>query len=426
MPNGPSSLRRHLTLLLATLLHAFTHIYGSLLVPLYLLMVADLNLPGVGRASLIMTIYGLVYCLGSYAAGVLADRLNRKALLGIGLLGNALAIGLMGLTHRYEMLVALGVLAGVFGALFHPAGAALAPAHYPKHPGLAIGILGAGSGLGFFIGPQFAGWRAQTATWNAGSAIANWQVPCIEMGLIGLLFGILFLVIASEVPHSLSASSRGHVPLGPSMRRRMALIAAILGGRDLAGVALLTLASIYFQKALGMTVMHAGLILGVMMLIGVLANPLAVYLTPGKLRLPGLVLILVVGGLVEVAVPHVTRGWVLPLLVVFEAMQLGCYAVSDAAILERVPAAVRGRIMGLFLTVAGTLASTGPWIMGHWTDQMAHPEDTTSYYWPFALLGALMALSSLSVPLIVRLGPAHAGVVRPLEQIDPATLEAVG
>src|SRR5438552_17321942 len=94
-------LRSHVTLLLCTILHAFTHAYGTLLVPLYLLMVSDMKLTGVSRASAVVTVYGLVYCLGSYAAGVMADRFNRRALLGVGLLGNALAITAMGLTRQY-------------------------------------------------------------------------------------------------------------------------------------------------------------------------------------------------------------------------------------------------------------------------------------------------------------------------------------
>src|SRR5258707_218541 len=107
------------TLILCALLHSFTHAYGTMLVPLYLLMVADLHLAGVKQASLIVTLYGLTYALGSYAAGVLADRFNRKALLGVGLIGNALAIIVMGLTRRYEILLALGICAGALGALFH-------------------------------------------------------------------------------------------------------------------------------------------------------------------------------------------------------------------------------------------------------------------------------------------------------------------
>src|SRR3954454_18079134 len=104
-----SKSKSHVTLALTAVLHALTHALGQALVPLYLLIVLDLKLSGVRAASLIVTIYGLVYCISSYGAGVLADRFNRKMLLAIGLLGNSLAIIAMGLTRQYEMLIFLAI-----------------------------------------------------------------------------------------------------------------------------------------------------------------------------------------------------------------------------------------------------------------------------------------------------------------------------
>src|SRR3954471_18500864 len=197
-PTTPSpSFRSHVTLALCTLLHAFTHAYGTILVPLYLLMKDDLRLRGVWQASLVVTVYGFVYCATSYLAGILADRSDRKLLLGIGLVGNAVAIALMGLVRDYEKVVALAVAAGLFGALFHPCANALVSAHYPRSPGLAIGFLGIGAGVGFFVGPQYAGWRALTAGWHWHS-VADWQRPLIEMAAAGLLTGIAFLFVAKE------------------------------------------------------------------------------------------------------------------------------------------------------------------------------------------------------------------------------------
>src|SRR4030095_13634760 len=117
LPNA----RSHITLALTTLLHAFTHAYGVMLVPLYLLIVADLKLSGVKQAALVVTIYGLVYAIFSFPAGVLADRMNRKTVLGLGLIVNAAAIMAMGLTHQYAPLIVLGVIAGFAGTIFHPA-----------------------------------------------------------------------------------------------------------------------------------------------------------------------------------------------------------------------------------------------------------------------------------------------------------------
>src|SRR6185503_15068522 len=111
IPHLKPSFRSHATLALCTLLHAFTHAYGTVLVPLYLLMVTDLRLRGVWQASLVVTVYGFVYCAFSYPAGIMADRADRKLLLGIGLVGNAVAVALIGLARQYELVVALAVAA---------------------------------------------------------------------------------------------------------------------------------------------------------------------------------------------------------------------------------------------------------------------------------------------------------------------------
>ena len=130
--SGHGSARSHLTLALCTILHGFTHAYGSMLVPLYFRIADDLKLSGVGAATLIVTLYGAVYNLASYAAGLAADRFSRKTLLAIGLLGNATAILAIGLSRQYSHILMLGVAAGLFGTIFHPSANALASSHYPK------------------------------------------------------------------------------------------------------------------------------------------------------------------------------------------------------------------------------------------------------------------------------------------------------
>jgi len=72
---------------------------------------------------------------------------------------------------------------------------------------------------------------------------------------------------------------------------------------------------------------------------------------------------------------------------------------------ELVRAAVRGRVIGLFLTVAGTLGASSPWIMGLWTDAMGSAAaEQGAYVLPFSVLGVTMILSSLSLPLLAKLG----------------------
>jgi MFS family permease len=418
LPDG----RSHLTLGLCTILHGFTHAYGSMLVPLYLAMQADLKLSGVGAASLVVSLYGAVYNLGSFGAGVIADRFDRKTLLAIGLLGNAAAIGGIGFCRAYPGILALGVAAGLFGTIFHPAANALATSHYPKSPGMAIGLLGIGSGLGFFFGPQYAGWRAHAAAWHLDH-IAQWQKPCVELGIAGLVCGVVFLLVGRD-PHSQHRRKTAG-RLDPLLRRRVVHIACVLMFRDFAGVATISLAALYVQRAFGMGVEGAGLFVGKMMLPSVLVNPLCVLLTPRGRRLPGLAIILIAGGCIVVTTPLWPARFALLALCGFMTLQMGSYAVSDASILERVGAEVRGRVVGLFLVIAGTFGASGPWVMGAWTDWLG-PRGLSQhgYFAPFGLMGIFMLVAAAAPKLIARLGEATTQIT-PAQEISPATMGSV-
>jgi MFS family permease len=282
-----------------------------------------------------------------------------------------------------------------------------------------------GAGLGFFLGPQYAGWRADEVTAGWWEGMARWQVPCLEFGLVGVLFGILFLLIAREVAHE--AGIRAGTPMGKGMRRRVLALAAVLGCRDFGGIASMSLVSIYLQKAHGYDTKQAGWIVGAMMLISVVANPLAVWYSPGKKRLRALAGVLVLGGLVLMTVPHVEVKWILPVLAVFQVFHLASYAIGEAAMLERVSPAVRGRVIGLFITWAGTFASSSVWAMGWWTDRLGERSTRPEgYYSIFAVLGAMLVFASLSVGLIARLGAVREMREEDLAQAMSPAIEPMG
>jgi MFS family permease len=200
-------------------------------------------------------------------------------------------------------------------------------------------------------------------------------------------------------------------------------IASVLGCRDFAGVATLSLASIYLQKAHGLTPKQTGFIIGAMMLITIVINPIAVYLSPGRRRLPMLAGVLVAGGMVLVTVPLWPVAMVLPVMCLFQMFQLGSYAVSDAAMLERVSPQVRGRVVGVFLTIAGTFSSLSPFVMGLWTDLLGNRAAQPPAYIPiFGTLAAMMLVSALSTRLIPRLGDPVVAI-EPITETSPATAE---
>jgi MFS family permease len=286
---------------------------------------------------------------------------------------------------------------------------------------MAIGILGIGSGLGFFFGPQIAGWRAATASWQLWH-VAQWQKPCIEMAIAGFAVGIVFLFLGTDASSAPMRHQRARIDR--ALSGGVIRMASVLMFRDFAGVAGLSLAAIYVRNVFHLNVSEAGLFVGIMMLPSVLFNPLAVYLTPKRRRLPGLTTILILGGLIAATTPlWPLRGAVI-ILCLFQTMQLASYAVSDAATLERIAPEFRGRVVGLFLLFAGTFGALGPWVMGAWTDRLKDAHEQSNYFGPFILIGASMLIASAAPPLIARLGPVLSPM-KPMEEISPETMGAV-
>ena len=178
------------TLWLCGALHAFTHVYQVALLPLYLPIQQDLQLATVGKATLLVTVMMVSYFIPSYGMGVLADHVSRRKLLGLGLAINALGFVGLSLAPNYPLALACVAISGIGGSAFHPAATAMVARLFPIGTGKALGLLGIGASVGFFLGPIYTGWRAETAGWRA---------PVLELGLLGLLGAILFAWLAANL-----------------------------------------------------------------------------------------------------------------------------------------------------------------------------------------------------------------------------------
>jgi MFS family permease len=142
--------------------------------------------------------------------------------------------------------------------------------------------------------------------------------------------------------------------------------------------------------------------------------------------LPTLVFILIGGGIAVAVTPLFPVQYVLPALMTFMTFQLASYAVSDAAMLERVPADIRGRVVGIFLLIAGTFSSTAPYVMGWCTDRLGERATQPLAYLPiFVGLGVMMLLAIGVVPLIHALGVVTGPPIDPITETTPRTVEAV-
>jgi MFS family permease len=398
------------TLWLAGVLHAFTHIYQVALLPLYLPIQADFKLASEGQSTLLVTVMMIAYFLPSYPMGVLADRFSRKKLLGLGLLINGLGFIGLAVAPNYALALASVVVAGLGGSFFHPAATALVARLFPVGTGKALGLLGIGAGVGFFIGPVYAGWHAERA--------GNWRAPVLVLGALGVIAAGLFAWLAEE--ERAAPPSAPGTKLSKRMFSTTALWAFFIAAavaftlRDFVGSSMGTLGSLFLQHAHGFTLQHTGLALSGIFLAGTVSNPIFGHLSDrGRLRWTCVALLL---AMVAAAVfPHVPKGGTIPALMFYGFFFMASYPMVEAALMVSVPDAVRGRVFGLWITIGGLMGNLSHWLVGHWVegigDKALSPQ---GYYGFYGLLGLLLLLALAGLPCL------HA--IRKREHLDGAAV----
>ena len=365
-----------------------------LLLPLVLHVQKDFGLANVAEAMKLLTVYWMVYCLACLPAGVLADRVSRRAALAIGLALNGLSFVALYHCQAYWQALAVIAFAGLSGGLYHPAANALLVGLYPARPGRAIGLAGMGAALGFAFGGWFGGQRCESA---------GWRQPCLELGIAGVAVAAIFWFLTQDT----GPPAQEHVESPGSARTHsvlwvFAVISLMFSLREFGGSGIKPLATVFLQRVQGLTSARVGQYFGMMALTALIANPLFGALSDGPHRLLVAAGVLIASGLAVSFVPWVSAAYVVLPLAVSEFFLLASFPVVEAALAESVPDRLRGRVLGLFITVAGVIGAAAPWAMGRVSDQLGERVSEQSAYAPtFALLGTCVAGSALGL-LVLR------------------------
>jgi len=131
--------------------------------------------------------YNLVYALSSYPAGLLADRIPRPTVFGIGLV--FFAVGYIGLGLTTDTVVAWVLIAvyGLFtGCTDGVAKAWISSLVGPDLQGSAQGVFQGASGFAILLAGVWAG-----LLWGADGSL-----PLLVSGVVGAVFAVVLLVVA--------------------------------------------------------------------------------------------------------------------------------------------------------------------------------------------------------------------------------------
>ncbi|HEY4885941.1 MAG TPA: MFS transporter [Myxococcales bacterium] len=203
--------------------------------------------------GLLMSSYSLAQFVFAPVWGRLSDRVGRRPILLLGLLGSVAGFTLFGLASTLSMLFLGRVLMGIFGATIPTAQAAVADVTAPEDRARGMGLIGAAIGLGFILGPALGGLLS-----NLSSVLRlplfernPYALPCLASAALAALN---LVAAAFFLPESLPEERRGS-----RIGERFSRLDQI--SRGLTDPRVRRLLLTYFLFMLGFTMMEATLTL---------------------------------------------------------------------------------------------------------------------------------------------------------------------
>ena len=356
------------------------------------------HVPGAVLVGLLGALYAAMQFVGGPFLGGLSDRVGRRPVLLLCLLGTSLAYLLLGLAGTLLLVVVAVALAGTAAGTLATAQAYIADSTSPEHRARGLGLIGAAFGLGLMTGPVLGGFLSLYSLSAPAFAAST-------LALGNVTFGLFVL------PESLPAERRTLIPilrlnpvsqLGSVLRMnniRALLLAVFLLNLSFAG--LLTNFPLFSNVRFGWDPASNAFFfafVGVCTVFtqGVLLGRLQPHFGEKWLLLGGLSLMTLNLGLIALA----PSGWMLYPIVGVLAVGTGLAIPSLTALISRrVSGREQGKVMGGQQAILSLTLIFGPVIAGLAFDHLGVPAP----YW----IGSILATLALLVAAATLLPEHH-------------------
>ncbi len=197
--------------------------------------------------------------------GKVSDRVGRKPVLLVGLVGTVAGYVAMGLAGSVLMLMVGRLIDGIAGANISAAQAYLADISSAENRAKAMGLLGAAFGLGFVFGPALGGWA---------SVKFNYAAPMyIAAGLAALNFFFVLFFLPESLKRGDGLERREAIwpHLFRHVERKTFLWSVGSYFLVIVGFSMMTtLFALYLWHRFALNALHTGYILGGLGILGVI------------------------------------------------------------------------------------------------------------------------------------------------------------
>jgi len=301
------------------------------------------------QAGLLMTSLLLPYALIQVPAGYLGDRLGRKKLVVVSILGYSLAIPIF--AKNYWELLTIRALYGIFAGLYY--GPATAPISdiYKEKKGSALGVFMVGPPIGSGIAPLIVVPIALTL---------EWRYSFLVLSIMSAIIGIALLISIKGEVHEIK-HARLKIPkhiIGLSIMNFIGL-AAFFG--------MLTFLPDFFVNK-GRSLGEASLYFSILSIVGIIGS-----LTGGviydKLKNKSLLLSLGFNTVLSFLLAKTALPLIVPILGLF-FYSVGPIVTAYTA--EQATEENKGAVMG-FVNMMGFFGATlGPYLLGILIDNLSY------------------------------------------------------
>lgn len=218
------------------------------------------------QLSWIVGIYSLLQLVCSPLFGKWSDRIGRKPVLVVSIIGTAIGFVILGSAHTVWMLLLGRIIDGASGGNISTAMACIADVTTKENRSRNMGLVGAAFGLGFMIGPALGGILSK----HFGLA-----TPFYFAAGLALLNAFLVWL---RLPETLTLESRARAKERATIGEvfhggRTGIIAAILASQltSVIGFSIMTsLFALYCKERFGYDAAHVGYLLAYVGLLGVI------------------------------------------------------------------------------------------------------------------------------------------------------------
>jgi len=143
---------------------------------------------GTDDIAFILATYSIAAAIVAPIWGKMSDRVGRRRILGICLLGGAVSHFLLAIADTLCLVYVSRAVAGMMAGGVPVATALIADASTPEQRSRAMGLIGRAFGIGLILGPVIGGVLARSET--------DFMLPCMVAGVLSLLAaGLAFILL---------------------------------------------------------------------------------------------------------------------------------------------------------------------------------------------------------------------------------------